>query len=308
MGALVEITSVDLSDPLPGELRDGFLDAPRAGAVLDAGTVDVLGWALGAERSAVAVELCFGEVPFWRAPLQLDRPDVAEAFPECADAARAGFATSLDLIGKQEELTVGVSVVLEDDGRARLATVHGRRRWRHDRSPELARLVSVVIACAGDGRGSGAAIESALAQTYPHLEVLVIGDGSSEEAGAIAARHPGVKWLGTGGLGPAQARNLGIRSSNGDYLVFLDSDVGSGLPPTAVETGVRALEERPACAAASDSTVMPAWALYRRSLFEHLRGFDPSLGAAGEADFIRAVARRFAVCQLDADPRLSVGG
>jgi hypothetical protein len=308
MGALLEITRVTLSDPLPEDLQGGFLDAPRVGTVLDAERVDVLGWALGAERPAVAVEFARGEKAFWRAPVRLDRPDLAEAFPGRSGAGRDGFAATLDLVGKEPELEVGVSIVLDDGRRAPLARIDGRRRWRRERSLTFARLVSIVIVCPdpANGRGPGAAVESALAQTYPHLEIILVGAGAGAAA-AAAPGNPAVKRVGEWDLDPVQARNIGIRSSNGDLLVFLDAGAEGELRPTAVEAGVRALEEHPACAAAKDSTAVPAWAVYRRSLFEHLRGFDPALGADAVVAFDQAVAHRFAVCELDGDRLLQAG-
>ncbi|HKT83742.1 MAG TPA: glycosyltransferase, partial [Solirubrobacterales bacterium] len=54
VGALVEIADVSRGEPLPPLLHDGYLDEPRPGSVHDVRSLDVLGWALGAEREAVA--------------------------------------------------------------------------------------------------------------------------------------------------------------------------------------------------------------------------------------------------------------
>ena len=145
MGALVEITEVAM--PEPHELEGGFLDEPKSGSVLDAHVVDVLGWAIGAEDRAVAVEFAIDGETFWRAPLQAERPDLTEAFPDHSEAARAGFKTTLNMIGTPAEFELEVLVVLKDQRRVRLATIAGRHRWRRDRSPAYADLVSVVIPC-----------------------------------------------------------------------------------------------------------------------------------------------------------------
>ena len=284
MGALVDIAAVALADPLPGELRDGFLDRPRAGAVLDAHCVDVLGWALGAEAPALAVEFALDGDAFWQAPLAADRRDVAAEFPQSPEALRAGFATSLNLVGKRPELEVGVWIALAGGERAPLATIQGRRRWRRERSPTFADLVSVVIPRSDGSPSPEAAVESVRSQTYPRVELVLIEEGAAESA--------------------AEARNLGIRSSNGDYLLFLEPD--RALAPEAVEAGVAALASQPACAAAFADP--PAPALYRRSLFEHVRGFDPALGAEAAAELDRTVAAEFAVCASEApSPALSSG-
>ena len=96
----------------------------------------------------------------------------------------------------------------------------------------------------------------------------------------------------------AGARNLGIRSTNGDFLVFLDAD--DHLPPHALEAGLCALERRPECAAAIGPPGSATPAVYRRSLFEHLRTFDPRLGDAAGLGFDLAVVRKFPAAGLPA--------
>jgi glycosyltransferase involved in cell wall biosynthesis len=322
MGALVEIAEVSLADPAP-ELRGGFLDEPRAGTVLDARAVDVLGWALGAERRAVAAEFTIDGRPFARAPLRAARPDLATAFPDRAEAGSAGFRTTLNLIGTPAEFELHLAVVLKDQQRAPLATIRGRHRWRRDRSPAYAELVSVVIPCYGQAHFLGEAIESVLAQSYPHLEIVVVDDESMDNASSIASRYAGVRCVRERNSGMAGARNVGIRATNGDFLVFLDAD--DRLLPEAIEAGVRVLEAHPECPAAIGTYTrtthdgrpldtheqpavereqyarlmrenwagFPARAIYRRSLFEHVRGFDPQVDAAADFAFNLAVAREF---------------
>lgn len=325
MGALVEVVEVSLAEPLPAELRGGFVDEPRPGAVLDAHALDVLGWALGAQARAVAIEFAIDGEPFWRAPLRSERPDLADAFPEMPEAARAGFRTTLNMIGTPAEFELEIAVVLKGQRRANLAAIAGRHRWRRDRAPAYAELVSVVIPCYGQAHYLGEAIESVLAQTYPHLEVVVIDDESNDNASGIASRYPGVRCVREQNSGMAGARNIGIRSTNGDYLVFLDAD--DRLLPDAIESGLRELDQHPECACAigtyrrtsHDGTPLnthqqpaveqgqyaqlmrdnwagfPARAIYRRSLFEHVRGFDRDLDAAADFGFNLAIARQFPI-------------
>lgn len=308
MGALVEITEVTLADPSPLGLRAGFLDQPQAGAVLDARTVDVLGWALGGGRRAVAAELSIDGKALLRVPLRTQRPDLAAAFPDRKEARRAGFRTTLDLTGRPAQFELGVSIVLKRGAREQLGWICGRRRWRRDSSPVYARLASVVICCCGQARHLGearrldltshlqAAIESAIEQTYPHVEVLVVSDGSID-ASQVASHHPRVRCACEHDTSPAEARNAGIRATNGDFLIFLDAE--HRLLPDAIEAGVQALDGRPECAAAIGAGV-PARAIYRRSLFEHVRGFDPAIGESPDLAFNLAIARAFPLCSYEA--------
>ncbi len=320
MGALVEITEVSLADPLLG-LHGGFLDEPRAGKVLDTRAVDVLGWALGADRRAVAAEFTIDGRVVARAPLRAPRPDLATAFPTRPDAGSAGFRTTLNLLGTPPEFELQVAIVLKGRQRPPLATIRGCHRWRCDRA--FAELVSVVITCCGQAHFLGETIESVLAQSYPHLEIVVVEEESLDSASSIASRYPGVRCARERSSGMACARNVGIRDSNGDFLVFLAA--GDRLLPEAIEVGVRELEAHPECPAAvgayartthhgrsmdpheqpalecdqyaclmrANRAGFPARAIYRRSLFEHVRGFDPAVDAAADFAFNLAVAREF---------------
>jgi hypothetical protein len=63
--------------------------------MLPAHAVTVVGWAVGAEGPVAAVEFeAAGEV-VWRAPVNVERPDVARAFPD-REVGAAGFQTTLN--------------------------------------------------------------------------------------------------------------------------------------------------------------------------------------------------------------------
>ncbi|MBN1137153.1 MAG: glycosyltransferase family 2 protein [Anaerolineae bacterium] len=78
----------------------------------------------------------------------------------------------------------------------------------------------------------GEAINSVLAQTYPHWELLLVDDGSSDRSTQIArryaTRHPGqvryLEHLNHQNQGKGTSRNLGIQHARGEYLAFLDAD------------------------------------------------------------------------------------
>ncbi|HEX7830401.1 MAG TPA: glycosyltransferase family A protein [Thermoanaerobaculia bacterium] len=87
------------------------------------------------------------------------------------------------------------------------------------------RTISVIIPSWNRAREVGAAIDSALAQTLPPLEVIVVDDGSTDETPEVLARYgDGIRVLRQTNQGVAAARNAGIAIARGDLLAFLDSD------------------------------------------------------------------------------------
>ena len=89
-------------------------------------------------------------------------------------------------------------------------------------------LVSVVMAAYNAERYITESVNTVLAQTYPHWELIIVNDGSTDSTPAIAQEYSEsdsrimVLTQPNQGLGPA--RNAGIRQAKGDWLVFLDAD------------------------------------------------------------------------------------
>jgi len=87
--------------------------------------------------------------------------------------------------------------------------------------------VSVIIPTWNRAATVVPAIESALRQTHPPLEVLVCDDASTDDTEARVRQisDPRVRWLpGPRGGRPAIPRNRGIAAARGEWLALLDSD------------------------------------------------------------------------------------
>jgi glycosyltransferase involved in cell wall biosynthesis len=86
-------------------------------------------------------------------------------------------------------------------------------------------LVSIIIPTYNRARTIGPVVESALAQTYPNIEVIVVDDGSfdgTEEA--LVAYRDRIQFIYQENAGPSAARNRGVAAAKGEILAFLDSD------------------------------------------------------------------------------------
>jgi glycosyltransferase involved in cell wall biosynthesis len=94
-------------------------------------------------------------------------------------------------------------------------------------------------------------INSVLAQTYPHWELMLVDDGSTDGSTAIAqhyaARYPDkifyLRHEGGANKGASASRNLGIEKSRGEYIAFLDAD--DIYLPRKLEVQVAQLEANP---------------------------------------------------------------
>lgn len=89
-------------------------------------------------------------------------------------------------------------------------------------------LVSVIVPTYNRAYCVNKSIESALAQTYRNLEVLVIDDGSTDNTREVVTGafggEPRVKYIYQSNGGVAVARNRGMRVARGEFIALLDSD------------------------------------------------------------------------------------
>jgi glycosyltransferase involved in cell wall biosynthesis len=186
-------------------------------------------------------------------------------------------------------------------------------------------LVSVIITSYNQARFLSDAIESVLTQTYSQFEIVVVDDGSTDNAWEVVARYPAVRYIRQDNQGLSAARNTGLRESNGAYLVFLDAD--DRLLPIALETGVNCLRAHPQCGfvsghhsfISSDGSLMRrrqprcvernhyqallrrnyigmhATVMYRRAIFESVGQFNTSLQACEDYDLYLRIAARVPV-------------
>ena len=171
-------------------------------------------------------------------------------------------------------------------------------------------LVSVVIAVRNGEEFLGASIESAIAQTWPRLEIIVVDGESSDRSADIAKSYREVTLRAQRSRGFAAAWNEGILAARGPLIAILDSD--DLWEPRKIELQVRALADHPECGYAvartrflrmpgaplppgfdrvdmdaDHSAPYPSAVLLRRGMFDRVGLFDESLRIASDIEWFR---------------------
>jgi glycosyltransferase involved in cell wall biosynthesis len=87
-------------------------------------------------------------------------------------------------------------------------------------------LVSILIPAYNAEKWIAYTIRSALGQTWPRKEVIVVDDGSTDRTAAVVRQFAsrGVKLLSTANQGLSAAQNEAFKLSQGDYIQWLDAD------------------------------------------------------------------------------------
>ena len=104
-------------------------------------------------------------------------------------------------------------------------------------------LVSIIIICFNQDKFVSEAITSAISQTYPNLEIIVVDDGSTDESQEViskmASKHNIQTILNSKNIGNCRSFNKALAISNGSYLIDLAAD--DLLLSNRVSIGINAL-------------------------------------------------------------------
>lgn len=191
-------------------------------------------------------------------------------------------------------------------------------------------LISIVIPCYNSEATVAQAIDSCLAQDYPHVEVIVVNDGSTDNTLEVLSAYSRLVHIISGtNQGGCIARNKGIDAAKGEFVQFLDADdvlyaskirrhvesrgevresiYYSNYKLSDMESGEALGVQRVDPAGRSSMQVVleggdiqTSSPLYPRSLLEEIGGFRPHLDCAQEYDLnIRLAGRGVRFLHLD---------
>jgi glycosyltransferase involved in cell wall biosynthesis len=83
-------------------------------------------------------------------------------------------------------------------------------------------VVSIMMPVYNAERYIEQAIESVLSQTYPHWELIIVNDGSTDRTPDIVTQYadPRIKAFHQPNSGEASARNMALRHLQGEYVAL----------------------------------------------------------------------------------------
>ncbi|MEA5502348.1 glycosyltransferase [Halotia wernerae UHCC 0503] len=185
----------------------------------------------------------------------------------------------------------------------------------------MSKLVSVIIPCFNAEKWLAEAIDSCLKQTYSNIEIIVIDDGSTDNSLEIIRSYDNkIIWQSLLHKGGNYARNRGLDLSKGEYIQYLDAD--DYILPEKIERQVHFLEATKADIVYGDwrhqhhlpdgssfldkieisktqtdilAALLANWwvalaaLLYKRTAVENSGGWDETLAAAQDRDFLLSV-------------------
>ncbi len=187
-------------------------------------------------------------------------------------------------------------------------------------------LVSVIVPTKNSAKFLGACLESIRSQTYPHIELIVVDNHSTDTTLAIAKRF--TEHVFTHGPERSAQRNHGVNQAKGTYVTIIDSDME--LTPKVIESCVEAAAANPKATGIiipESSFGQGFWAQCKalersyyvgndniegarfvpKSVYEQAGGFDTTLIAGEDWDFSARVRQLGSIARTTAFIRHNEG-
>lgn len=187
---------------------------------------------------------------------------------------------------------------------------------------------SVVIPLYNKEREITRAVESALDQTVPPQEIVIVDDGSTDGSHRVVESidSPLVRIISQSNAGVSAARNRGIAAARGEYIALLDGD--DRWKPDFLENMLRLIERWPGCGAYSSAfeivgrgqitrkpsnlpegpvenffraamheyIIIPSAAVIPRKVFDEIGGFPEGMKLGEDLHLWIRLASRYPIC------------
>ncbi len=143
-------------------------------------------------------------------------------------------------------------------------------------------LVSVIITTKNEESNIENCLKSVICQTYKHIEIIVVDNGSTDKTKEIAKKYTDLVY----DKGPERSaqRNFGVSVSNGEYILYLDADMI--LAPFVVESCINEIT--------ADDNVIGLYikeVILGKGLWSKVRRFERSFYDGTPIDVVRFVKK-----------------
>jgi glycosyltransferase involved in cell wall biosynthesis len=177
-------------------------------------------------------------------------------------------------------------------------------------------LVSVIVTTKNSANFLQACLESIKNQSYKNIELIVVDNNSIDDTQDIAKRY--TKHLYTAGPERSAQRNLGAKKANGEYLLFIDSDMiltadvikncvstikmqkvgGIIIPEESIGDGFWAKCKKLERSYYVGNEFIEAARFFPKQKFKIIGGFDEHLTGPEDWDLSQRVKDRFGVSRI----------
>lgn len=151
----------------------------------------------------------------------------------------------------------------------------------------MSELISIITPTYNHEKFIGSCIDSVLAQTYPHWEMLIVNDGSTDRTAEVAAEYAAkdarIKVINQANKGIyrlAENYNLALAESKGDLIAVLEGD--DIWLPHKLATQVEAMRQQPdavlcwGCAYSANMDLSEKYELHPKQLAKNIAFYDNS--------------------------------
>jgi hypothetical protein len=167
----VEVNTLRLPDRLPPGIASFAIDSPRAHDRFVGAGIEINGWVIGLDAPVQGVRTVNGEQASRVYPLDVPRPDVADAYPVFGHASASGFTAWVSLAARGSAFEIDVEAVLATGDAVTLAAISG--------------TVCTARRCGSE--------PDALPVTAPDFVIIGTQRGGTTSLHAYLSAHPQVK-------------------------------------------------------------------------------------------------------------------
>jgi len=166
--------------------------------------------------------------------------------PPAAHSTASTGQLPAEILSRAELLQRAIAAPYHDDASITAQHILSHTAFLQATATAWDTLVSIILPTYNRAHSLAQAIESVLAQTHSHWELLVVDDGSTDDTSALMRKYQDarIRYLRMPeNQGQSAARNYGLENATGEWVAYLDSD--NGMEPDFLRLMLHATAQSP---------------------------------------------------------------